>query len=127
LQVLLHQERLRDVGAGQAERLASELQSRARHLLEIFVTPHQATQPGVFELLGAPEAAERVALAGKQLFASADHRVHIEESAVRVEYDCLNFEHTPPLLSLKLPLHCNGAADLAGAVPRCAIVRVFRA
>ena len=48
--------------AGEFQRAATEGQSVLSDFPEIFVATHQGAQPGIFELFGAPELAERCAV-----------------------------------------------------------------
>ena len=46
---------------------------------------HQALQPGVFELLGAPQLRQRRTVPREQAFGQRRDRLHVEERAVSVE------------------------------------------
>jgi hypothetical protein len=87
LEVGLHE----PVGVGVAERQPERLAGRgepvAGHGREVAVAAHQAPLPGVLELPGAPELAERWAVAGPDPVAGERHRVDVEERPVGVEDD----------------------------------------
>src|SRR6266581_1496874 len=69
----------------EAERRAGVAQGRLGHPSEILIAAHQAALPGVLELLGPPQLAQRRALSRPQLLAQRDHGVHVEERSVGVE------------------------------------------
>src|SRR5687767_14889470 len=69
----------------QGQGRAGKLQSLPRDLRKGNVAAHQASQPGVFELLRAPELRKRLAFAGPQLVAARAHRKGIEQRPVSVE------------------------------------------
>src|SRR3989441_4765102 len=82
--------------ASEAQTAAGKYQRRLRHPPKVFVPPHEAAQPGVLQLLGAPQLAEFSALAGELVVAQCNHRVHVEQRTVSVEGNRLD-----------APFHCD--------------------
>jgi hypothetical protein len=59
----------------------------SRNDREILITPHQRTQPGIFELLDPPDLRDDLAVAGERLLGNGGHRLDVIERAVGVEHD----------------------------------------
>ena len=57
----------------------------ARDLREILVTLHQRAQPGIFELLDAPDLGDDFAIAGKRVLGDVGHRLDVVKRAIGVE------------------------------------------
>ena len=57
---------------------ACERQAVLGDLPEVLVSAHQAPQPGVFELLGSPEAGQVGTVAREDLFTPGQHGANIE-------------------------------------------------
>ena len=57
----------------------------ARHFGEIPIVPHQRAQPGVFELLDAPDLGDDVAVAGERVLGDVGHRLDVVKGAIGVE------------------------------------------
>ena len=58
-----------------------------RHDGKILVAPHQRTQPGVFELLDAPDLGDDLAITGKRLLGDGRHRLNVVKRAIGVEHN----------------------------------------
>src|ERR1700733_8662485 len=54
---------------------------------KILVAPHQRTQPGIFELLDAPDLGDDLAVTGKRLLGHGGHRLNIVKRAIGIEHD----------------------------------------
>src|SRR5437773_2720389 len=54
---------------------------------EVLIAAHQRAQPGVFELLDAPDLRDDLAVAGKRRFGDSRHRLNVVQRAIGVEYD----------------------------------------
>ena len=76
-------------GEVQAQGLRGVVQRVCRHGGEILAplhrTLHQTLQPGVFELLRAPEIRQRRAAAGKKALDRRRDRLRVEQRSIRVE------------------------------------------
>ena len=55
-----------------------------RDVGEILIASHQRAQPGVFELLDAPDLRDDLAVAGKRLFGDGRYRLNVVERAIIV-------------------------------------------
>src|SRR6266849_7933998 len=92
------------------------------HLPEVLVPPHQAPSPGVLQLLEAPGVAQGRSLAGEELLAERDDRMHIEQGAVRVEGEALDLleigSASRCALALRLLRGSGSPGERAGAEAR---------
>src|SRR6266511_2423699 len=72
---------------GDAERLHREVERVRRHVPEVGVPAHEAPEPGVLELLRAPELGERLPLRPERLLRALRGARDVEQRAIRVEHD----------------------------------------
>ena len=56
---------------------------------EVLIAPHQRTQPGIFELLDAPDLGDDLAVAGKRFLGDRGHRLNVVQRAIGVEHNGL--------------------------------------
>src|SRR5262249_16912730 len=70
-------------------------------LLEALVAPHQAPQPGVLELLGAPQLGDLRALSRPQRLAQYPDRMHVENRSVAIQ------NHRPATTHIGSPEESN--------------------
>src|SRR5689334_5056862 len=54
---------------------------------KILIAPHQRAQPGIFQLLDAPDLGNDFAVTGKCLFGDGRHRLDVVERAIGIEHD----------------------------------------
>src|SRR5207237_9240578 len=84
----------------------------ARHFGEIPVVPHQRAQPGVFELLDAPDLGDDSAIAAKRVLGDVSHRLDVVERAIGIEDNCFdghcNYSLAPIVMSRN---SCSAATD----------------
>ena len=89
VQIRIHQAVARCAGERNAQRRRRVIERVRRDGGEILPTLHralhQALQPGVFELLGAPELRQRCTMTGQQPLGRLHDGVHIEQRSVSVE------------------------------------------
>ncbi len=94
-QVRVHQARALGGSDVEAEPAAGEDERGPGDGPEVLVAPHEGAEPGVFELLGAPEVGQRLRIPGDRA-PGLDDRVDVEEGAGRVEEEPLH-RHRPCL------------------------------
>src|SRR5882757_5061551 len=88
----------------QAEAAQRVGQRLPRHHGKILVTPHQRTQPGIFELLDAPDLRDDLAMAGKRLFRDGGDGLNVVERAIGIEHDGFDSHLTcslPPIVAAR--------------------------
>ena len=71
----------------QPEHLERVGQRLPRNDRKILVAPHQRTQPGIFQLLDAPDLGDDLAVAGKRLLGDGRHRLDVVERPIGVEHN----------------------------------------
>jgi hypothetical protein len=63
---------------------------------EILVASHQRAQPGVFELLDAPDLRDDPAIARKRILGDLSNRLDVVQRPVGVEHDGFDAQRTGP-------------------------------
>ena len=91
LQVCLHQ-RLAHcrIDAGTGERIVERI---AGHLPEIGMAAHQRPQPGVLQLLAAPQLGQSIGPLAELGTQTCDRGVHVEQRAVGIEHAGFDADH----------------------------------
>src|SRR5882672_7246321 len=100
MQVLVDDARKCRVVISEPEAAQRVGQRLPRHVREIFVALHQRTQPGIFQLLDAPDLGDDFAVAGKGLFGNRSHRLDVVERAIGIEHDGFDIQLTYSLLPI---------------------------
>src|ERR1700684_833418 len=67
-----------------------EVEGIARHLPEISVMSRETSQPGVLQLLRAPQLGERLPSFSERILGGAGRAVNVEQSTVGVEHTRFN-------------------------------------
>src|SRR5436309_942071 len=57
---------------------------------KILIAPHQRTQPGIFQLLDAPDLGDDFAIAWKRLLGDFSHRLDVVQRPIGVEHNGLD-------------------------------------